>query len=151
MLFRSDDTATVYTGVYTDNRTAPSEAQESSYYSDYRPNADPSAFSQSRSRHQSRERRQSRSRPPSSGPRKQHRSSRTSGGSDIFTAANGEPRGTVSYPCHIPGLSTAGSVAPHESVSQVGAPPPRRGNRDVMAGYRRGGARRRDSLSDSDN
>jgi hypothetical protein len=61
----------------------------------------------------------------------------------------------MSYPCHIPGLSTAGSIDPRESVSQVGAPAPRRerGGRDVMDGYRRGGVRtvgRRDSLSDSD-
>jgi hypothetical protein len=70
----------------------------------------------------------------------------------------------MSYPCHIPGLSQTAStqapstvapssVSPYDSVSQVGAPPPRRGGRDVMDGYRRGGVRavgRRDSLSDSD-
>jgi hypothetical protein len=62
----------------------------------------------------------------------------------------------MSYPCHIPGLSQAGSVHPMESVSQVGVPTNarrERGGRDVMDGYRRGGVRavgRRDSLSDSD-
>ncbi|KAF2439088.1 hypothetical protein P171DRAFT_131464 [Karstenula rhodostoma CBS 690.94] len=133
---------------------APSVAAESSYYSDYRPNAERTRASRS----QSRPRHESRSRPSSQSPRKQHRSSRTgpSNASDIFTAANGDVRGTMAYPCHIPGLSTAGSVAPNDSVSQMGAPrAPRReerGSRDVMAGYRRGGVRtvRRDSLSDSD-
>ena len=161
--FVTGDDRTEYTGTYSDatkSRAAPSEAQESSYYSDYRPNAERSRASRS----QSRPRKESRSRPSSQAPRsnsqsprKQHRSSRPgrSNESDIFTAANGEPRGTVSYPCHIPGLSTAGSVSPYDSVSQAGAPrPPRteRGGRDVMAGYRRGGVRtvRRDSLSDSD-
>lgn len=159
-----DDTATVYTGVYTDNhtdnRTAPSEANESSYYSDYRPNADPSAFSNARSRRQSRERRDrnsqaaSHSRHSSASPRKHHRPARQSAVSDIFTETNGNVQGTISYPCHIPGLSSAGSVGVSESVSQVGGPSSRpRGGRDVMAGYRRGGVRavsRRDSLSDSD-
>ncbi|KAL1604804.1 hypothetical protein SLS60_004344 [Paraconiothyrium brasiliense] len=162
--FTTGDDRTEYTGAYTDvsaNKSrasraapAPSEAQESSYYSDYRPNAERSRASRS----QSRPRHESRSRPSSQSPRKHHRPSRTgpSNASDIFTAANGEPRGTIAYPCHIPGLSTAGSVAPNDSVSQMGAPRgPRReerGGRDVMAGYRRGGVRtvRRDSLSDSD-
>lgn len=143
----------------TKSRAAPSEAQESSYYSDYRPNAERSRESRS----QSRPRKQSRSRPSSQAPRsnsqsprKQHRSShapKPSNESDIFTAANGDTRGNMSYPCHIPGLSTAGSVSPYDSVSQAGAPRPReRAGRDVMAGYRRGGVRtvRRDSLSDSD-
>lgn len=146
-----DDTNTVYTGVYTDNRTAPSEAQESSYYSDYRPNADPAAFSNAnrerRERHS-----QSQSRSRHSSPRKP-RASRQSNASDIFTQTNGNVQGTISYPCYIPGLSSAGSVGVSESVSQVGGPSQggRRG-RDVMAGYRRGGVRtvRRDSLSDSD-
>lgn len=152
-----DDTNTVYSGAYTDN---PTEAQESSYYSDYRPNADPSAFSASRSRqerrsHQSRSQNQSQSRTRhshSASPRKQHRPSRRSEApSDIFTQTNGNTQGTISYPCHIPGLSSAGSVGVSESVSQVGGA--RRGGRDVMDGYRRGGVRtvnRRDSLSDSD-
>ncbi|KAF2114083.1 hypothetical protein BDV96DRAFT_577540 [Lophiotrema nucula] len=146
-----DDTNTVYTGAYTDNRTAPSEAQESSYYSDYRPNADPSAFPNNRSRRDHRS--EPRSRHSSASPRKQHRSSRPSAApSDIFTQANGNVQGTISYPCHIPGLSSAGSVGVSESVSQAGGPSARRG-RDVMDGYRRGGVRtvgRRDSLSDSD-
>lgn len=156
--FTTGDDRTEYTGdSYTNvskSRAAPSEAQESSYYSDYRPNAERSRASRS----QSRPRRESRSRPTSQSPRKQHRSSRTgpSNASDIFTTANGDVQGTIAYPCHIPGLSQAGSVAPNDSVSQMGAPRgPRReerGGRDVMAGYRRGGVRtvRRDSLSDSD-
>jgi hypothetical protein len=205
-----DDTATVYSGAYTEaytaapteytkapteytkaptespkartertaartersnTRTAPSEANESSYYSDYRPKAEAAAASaasrarreQRQSQSQSRSQAQSRSRPAesrrsesrsrhsSASPRK-NQSSRppASAPSDIFTAANGNTQGTISYPCHIPGLSTAGSVSPFDSVSQVGAPKPRAG-RDVMAGYRRGGDRgRRDSLSDSD-
>lgn len=148
--FTTGDDQTVYTGVYTDNQTrsAPSEVPESSYYSDYRPNAENSAYSRSRSRP-----RDSRSRPSSQSPRKQHRTSRQSNASDIFTQANGDVRGTISYPCHIPGLSSAGSVGVSESVSQVGGPSNGRRGRDVMAGYRRGGVRavtRRDSLSDSD-
>ena len=66
-----------------------------------------------------------------------------------FRQTNGNVQGTISYPCHIPALSTAGRVAVSDSVSQAGA----RRQRDVMAGYRRGGVRavsRRDSLSDSD-
>ncbi|KAF1835632.1 hypothetical protein BDW02DRAFT_567805 [Decorospora gaudefroyi] len=179
-----DDTATVYTGVYTNDfgaakteRSAPSEANESSYYSDYRPNADPSLFTdpnkhapRSRSARPSQDRtsrsarpssesrpRPSGSRPTSQSPRKQHRSSRPAPpASDIFTTTNGDAVGHMSYPCHIPGLSQAGSVDPRESVSQVGAPTNarrERGGRDVMDGYRRGGVRavgRRDSLSDSD-
>jgi hypothetical protein len=160
--FITGDDQTVYTGVYTDNpsqgRAAPSEGiPESSYYSDYRPNADPSAHP-TRTRNPSRTResrtRPTGSRPHSQSPRKQHRSSRTSAApSDIFTAALGDVQGTISYPCHIPGLSSAGSVGVSESVSQVGGPSSaRRQQRDVMAGYRRGGVRtvRRDSLSDSD-
>ncbi|KAF2004007.1 hypothetical protein P154DRAFT_519596 [Amniculicola lignicola CBS 123094] len=177
-----DDTGTVYTAPYTESRAAPSEANESSYYSDYRPNADPTTFAQ-RSRRERPSERPAGSRPhtqspvksqPSSrqgSPRKQHRSSRpteastVSASSDIFTAANGNVQGTIAYPCYIPGLSSAGSasVAPNESVSQVGQNrregrreekrnEGRRG-RDVMDGYRRGGVRvvgRRDSLSDSD-
>ncbi|OAG03206.1 uncharacterized protein CC84DRAFT_1166942 [Paraphaeosphaeria sporulosa] len=169
--FVTGDDRTEYTGAYTDishdNNTksraapaptsAPSEAQESSYYSDYRPNAERTRASRSQSRPRQHE---SRSRPSSQSPRKHHRASTSrpgpSNASDIFTAANGDVRGTIAYPCHIPGLSTAGSVAPNDSVSQMGAPRgPRReerGGRDVMAGYRRGGVRtvRRDSLSDSD-
>ncbi|KAJ4375929.1 hypothetical protein N0V83_001208 [Neocucurbitaria cava] len=175
-----DDTNTVYTGAYTDDgktaprsAAAPSELNESSYYSDYRPNADPSIYTsqtndKTRSRSarpsQDRQTRQSRdsqsqprarpsgSRPTSQSPRKQHRSSRPPP-SDIFTATNGDNRGHMSYPCHIPGLSSAGSVGVSESVSQVGAPSNARRGRDVMDGYRRGGVRtvgRRDSLSDSD-
>jgi hypothetical protein len=184
-----DDTATVYTGVSTSDfakppppkteRSAPSEAAESSYYSDYRPNADKSLYSdpnkhapRSRSAHPSQDRTSraarptsesrprpsgSRSRPTSESPRKQHRTSRPAPPpSDIFTATNGEAQGHMSYPCHIPGLSQASSVHPMESVSQVGVPTNarrERGGRDVMDGYRRGGVRavgRRDSLSDSD-
>lgn len=201
-----DDNQTVYTGVYTDNSptqnkhnshrntqarsavSAPSvtqsDAMESSYYSDYRPNADPSVYARNNaaertSRSASRPRGErpqgerpqgarSRpsSRPQSQSPVKKHRTSQSarpsrSGyapapASDIFTATNGDSHGHMSYPCHIPGLSSAASVSvsPHESVSQVGAPAPsRRGGRDVMDGYRRGGVRavgRRDSLSDSD-
>ncbi|KAF2631826.1 hypothetical protein BU25DRAFT_407463 [Macroventuria anomochaeta] len=156
-----DDANTVYTGAYTeatDDRTAA----ESSYYSDYRPKAERSqARQQSRDRtSQSRPRPQgSRSRPTSQSPQKKHRSSRTANSyapSDIFTTANGGTQGHMSYPCHIPGLSQAGSVGVSESVSQVGGPSSHRrererGSRDVMAGYRRGGERgRRDSLSDSD-
>ena len=161
--FVTGDDRTEYTGAYSDatkSRVTASEAQESSYYSDYRPNAERTRASRS----QSRPRKESRSRPSSQAPRsnsqsprKQHRSSRAgpSNESDIFTTANGDTRGTIAYPCHIPGLSVAGSVSPFDSVSQAGAPrPPRteRGGRDVMAGYRRGAVRtvRRDSLSDSD-
>jgi len=149
--FTTGDDQTTYTAAYTDNpsHAAPSQVPESSYYSDYRPNAD----RPQRTRSQSRPRHESRSRPTSQSPRKQHRSSRhQSNTSDIFTQANGDVRGTIAYPCHIPGLSSAGSVAVSDSVSQAGAPKERRG-RDVMAGYRRGGVRavnRRDSLSDSD-
>jgi hypothetical protein len=174
-----DDDRTVYSSAYTDTspnhhrttpRAPPSVAQsndvESSYYSDYRPNADPSVYKpapktdRSASRPRATERPQgARSRPTSQSPQKRtrpqstarpSRSQYTAAPSDIFTATNGDAQGTMSYPCHIPGLSTAGSVAASESVSQVGA---RRGGRDVMDGYRRGGVRpvgRRDSLSDSD-
>ncbi|KAF9736526.1 hypothetical protein PMIN06_004843 [Paraphaeosphaeria minitans] len=169
--FVTGDDRTEYTGAYTDvshsnntksraapaHTSAPSEAQESSYYSDYRPNAERTRASRSQSRPRQHE---SRSRPSSQSPRKHHRASTSrpgpSNASDIFTTANGGVRGTIAYPCHIPGLSTAGSVAPNDSVSQMGAPRgPRReerGSRDVMAGYRRGGVKtvRRDSLSDSD-
>ncbi|KAI4942154.1 hypothetical protein J4E91_010353 [Alternaria rosae] len=193
-----DDTATVYTGVSTSDfakppppktapkteRSAPSEVTESSYYSDYRPNADKSLYSdpnkhapRSRSARPSQDRPSqdrtsrsgrptsesrprpsgSRSRPTSESPRKQHRTSRPAPPpSDIFTTTNGDSQGHMSYPCHIPGLSQAGSVHPMESVSQVGVPTNarrERGGRDVMDGYRRGGVRavgRRDSLSDSD-
>jgi hypothetical protein len=180
-----DDTNTVYSGAYTDatppraetkrttktERTAPSTIysndQESSYYSDYRPNADPSVYASRTadrtSRSASRPRPAgSRSRPTSQSPVKKTRPSSTarpsrSGyapapASDIFTMTNGEAQGHMSYPCHIPGLSTAGSVAVSDSVSQAGARR-ERGGRDVMAGYRRGEIRavgRRDSLSDSD-
>ncbi len=154
-----DETATVYTGAYTEDK---SDANETSYYSDYRPNAE-----RSTPRHQSRDRTStsrprpqgSRSRPTSQSPQKKHRSSRPADSyppSDIFTATNGNAQGHMSYPCYIPGLSQAGSVGVSESVSQVGGPSSRRrererGGRDVMAGYRRGGERgRRDSLSDSD-
>jgi hypothetical protein len=176
-----------------------SDVAESSYYSDYRPNADPSAYVP-RASHDRTSRSASRPRPqgdrpqgdrpqggrsrPSSRPQSQSpvKKTRTSQSarpsrsgyapapaSDIFTATNGDATGHMSYPCHIPGLSQSGgsraapstvapsiiapsSVSPHDSVSQVGAAPPRRG-RDVMDGYRRGGVRavgRRDSLSDSD-
>ena len=188
-----DDTNTVYSSAYTDtspnhHRTtarasAPSVAQsndvESSYYSDYRPNADPSVYASATkqdraSRSASRPRVErpqgdrpmgARSRPQSKSPEKRHRTSQsarpsrsqyTAAPSDIFTTTNGDSQGHMVYPCHIPGLSSAASVSvsPHESVSQVGAPPPKaRGGRDVMDGYRRGGVRavgRRDSLSDSD-
>jgi hypothetical protein len=186
-----DDTNTVYSGAYTDNhdaRTAPSVAVsndiESSYYSDYRPNADPVLFasraankerasrSASRPRGErpqgerpqgARSRPQSSTRAGSQSPQKRNRTSQsarpsraqyTAAPSDIFTATNGDAHGHMSYPCHIPGLSSAGSVGVSESVSQVGAPSSRtRGGRDVMDGYRRGGVRavgRRDSLSDSD-
>lgn len=218
-----DDNATVYTGLTAEdtksatkkntkaNRGAPSEVTESSYYSDYRPRADPAAYktgdrsrsarpstdrtsrhSQSNSQSASRPRPSgSRSRPTSESPTKQHRTSsqspvkqhRTSQRpappqSDIFTAANGDSRGHMSYPCHIPGLSSSGrsqppsepapsrpppsqagysyaasSVSPFDSVSQAGGPRRERGNHSVMDGYRRGGVRavgRRDSLSDSD-
>lgn len=161
--FVTGDDQTVYTGVYTDNptesRAAPSEGiPESSYYSEYRPNGDPTARRSSRAASRTRESRESRtrpsgSRPNSQSPRKQTRSTRSSAPpSDIFTAANGDVQGTISYPCHIPGLSSAGSVGVSESVSQVGGPSSRRPQRDVMVGYRRGGVRtvRRDSLSDSD-
>lgn len=169
-----DDANTVYTGAYTEATNARTEAAESSYYSDYRPKAERSqARQQSRDRsRQSRDRTSqsrsrptgsrpagSRSRPSSQSPQKKHHSSRTANSyaqSDIFTTANGNPQGHMSYPCHIPGLSHAGSVAVSESVSQVGGPSSRRrererAGRDAMAGYRRGRERgRRDSLSDSD-
>jgi hypothetical protein len=183
-----DDTNTVVSSAYTDTspnhhrttaRAAPSVAQsadaESSYYSDYRPNADPSVYtsrtaadrasrsaSRPRAERPQGERPQgARSRPQSKSPEKRHRPSQSArpsrsqyapAPSDIFTATNGEAHGHMSYPCHIPGLSSAGSVAVSDSVSQAGAPKVR-GGRDVMDGYRRGGVRavgRRDSLSDSD-
>ncbi|PVH94159.1 hypothetical protein DM02DRAFT_618830 [Periconia macrospinosa] len=158
-----DDDQTVYTGVYTDNPSPPKAAApsepETSYYSDYRPNGRSSSRprqSQSRRQSQSARPQGSRSRPTSESPRKTHRSSRQSTtappASDIFTAALGPAQGNMSYPCHIPGLSTAGSVAVSDSVSQAGYRKERK-QRDVMAGYRRGEVRkvRRDSLSDSDN
>ncbi|KAF1919481.1 hypothetical protein BDU57DRAFT_469569 [Ampelomyces quisqualis] len=191
-----DDTNTVYSGAYTDNsppritntasapksraaasRSAPSDAthdHESSYYSDYRPNADPSIYasrtadrtsrSASRPRPAGDRPQGARSRPQSQSPVKKTRPSSSARPSrsgyapappsDIFTATNGDAYGHMSYPCHIPGLSQAGSVGVSESVSQVGGPSSRsRGGRDVMDGYRRGGVRavgRRDSLSDSD-
>ncbi|KAH8726551.1 hypothetical protein GQ44DRAFT_705813 [Phaeosphaeriaceae sp. PMI808] len=190
-----DDTNTVYSSAYTDvtptshtqSRVAPSVAQsndvESSYYSDYRPNADPSVYTSrsatnkkertSRSSTRPRGERPQGERPQgarprptsrtqSQSPQKQIRSSQSArpsrsqyapAPSDIFTETNGDAHGHMSYPCHIPGLSSAGSVGVSESVSQVGAPSSRRGGRDVMDGYRRGGVRavgRRDSLSDSD-
>jgi hypothetical protein len=188
-----DDTNTVYSGAYTDNspthnnnhrtqtRTAPSVAQsadqESSYYSDYRPNADPSVYTSrsaadrtSRSASRPRAERPrgerpqgARSRPQSQSPVKKTRTSQSARPSrsgyapappsDIFTTTNGDAYGHMSYPCHIPGLSSAGSVAVSDSVSQAGLPKKSRGGRDVMDGYRRGGVRavgRRDSLSDSD-
>ncbi|KAF2714368.1 hypothetical protein K504DRAFT_456596 [Pleomassaria siparia CBS 279.74] len=165
--YTGDGTNTVYTGTYTATRSAPSvsEHNQSSYYSDYRPNADPAAFPETnRARGERRERRsrdstsQSQSRRAhSSSPRKKNRSSRAqpSDASDIFTQTNGNVQGTIAYPCHIPGLSSAGSVRASESVSQVGGPSQSaaRRQRDVMDGYRRGGVRvvrRRDSLSDSD-
>lgn len=159
----ADDATTTYSAPYTaahTHKTTPSEANESSYYSDYRPNADPSAFprgprAQSGHREREREReRRSASKPRSSGQRK-HRSSRhTTTNTDIFSQGDGEDLGTKAYPCHIPGLSSAGSVGVSESVSQVGGPSSGRRGRDVMDGYRRAGAvrvvGRRDSLSDSD-
>jgi hypothetical protein len=178
---------TVYTGTsYTASRSAPSvsEHNESSYYSDYRPNADPNAFKTSSPRPRpsgdrarpSGERRERRTRDSqsistsqtqsrraqSSSPRKQHRprpppsTVQSESHSDIFTQTNGNVQGTIAYPCHIPGLSSAGSVGVSESVSQVGGPSQRseRKTRDVMDGYRRNTGirtvRRRDSLSDSD-
>ncbi|ORX98022.1 hypothetical protein BCR34DRAFT_607069 [Clohesyomyces aquaticus] len=158
-----DDTNTVYSGAYTDNRTAPSEGiPESSYYSDYRPNADTNRGPRRPRSERPLDPNSHAPRTHSSSPRKQHRSSRPSNvaPSDIFTATNGDVRGTMAYPCHIPGLSSAGSVGVSESVSQVGGPSHTAknhgrggGGRDVMDGYRRGGVRavgRRDSLSDSD-
>jgi hypothetical protein len=172
---------TAYTGTsYTASRSAPS-VNESSYYSDYRPNADPNAFKprarpsgdRARKSGERRERRtrdstsqstsqtQSR-RAESSSPRKQNRprpppsTVQSESNSDIFTQTNGDVHGTIAYPCHIPGLSSVGSVGVSESVSQVGGPSQRseRKARDVMDGYRRGAGirtvRRRDSLSDSD-
>ncbi|KAF2124235.1 hypothetical protein P153DRAFT_371100 [Dothidotthia symphoricarpi CBS 119687] len=91
------------------------------------------------------------SRPPSKSRNRPSRSAYTAAPSDIFTTTNGDSQGHMSYPCHIPGLSQyAESVGVSESVSQVGGPRGR--GRDVMDGYRRGGAAkgRRDSLSDSD-
>jgi hypothetical protein len=187
-----DDDHTVVSSAYTDTspnhhrttaRAVPSVAQsvdaESSYYSDYRPNADPSVYtsrtaadraSRSASRPKGERpqgerpqgaRSRPTSRPQSKSPEKRHRPASTArpsrsqyapAPSDIFTATNGEAHGHMSYPCHIPGLSMAGSVAASDSVSQAGLPKVR-GGRDVMDGYRRGGVRavgRRDSLSDSD-
>jgi hypothetical protein len=157
-----DDTNTVYSSAYTDNsptqnnhrtqtRTAPSvahsDAVESSYYSDYRPNADPSVYAarasaERTSRSASRPRNErpqgerpqgarSRpsSRPQSQSPVKKHRPSSSarpsrSGyapapASDIFTATNGEAQGHMSYPCYIPGLSQA---APSTKAPSIMAP-----------------------------
>ena len=163
-----DDANTVYTGAYTE-ATENRSAAESSYYSDYRPRAERSTPRQQSQTRERRSQSQSRPRPagsrsrPSSSQSPQKRAHRSSTQQDrpvappgdIFTAANGGTQGHMSYPCYIPGLSTAGTVVPDESVSQVGGPRHRqhqqreRGSRDVMAGYRRGGGRR-DSLSDSD-
>jgi hypothetical protein len=166
--FMTGDDQTVYTGVSTESppraRAAPpappSTIPESSYYSDYRPNGRSSSKPrESRTRRESQSQprpKGSRSRPTSQSPTKRERPSRpatAAAPADMFTAANGPAQGNMSYPCHIPGLSTAGSVAVSDSVSQVGRRQERR-QRDVMAGYRRGagGVRtvRRDSLSDSD-
>ncbi|KAF2197359.1 hypothetical protein GQ43DRAFT_435223 [Delitschia confertaspora ATCC 74209] len=146
-----DDAETTYTGAYTATQSAPSEAVESSYYSEYRPHAEVNRNRESRRESRSRPA-GSRSRPSSSSPKKH----RVPPASDIFTAALGDENGTKAYPCHIPGLSQyAESVGVSESVSQVGGPSGYGGRkgRDVMDGYRRGGVRgvgRRDSLSDSD-
>ncbi|OCL06928.1 hypothetical protein AOQ84DRAFT_355227 [Glonium stellatum] len=150
-----DDTATVHTAPYTAPYTAsaPSEAGET-YYSHYRPRAEPDAAAIATHAHSSTSNRRERehrsgSHSRRSSPRK-HRSSRPSSNSDIFSTGGTDETGTKSYPCFIPGLS-AGSVGVGESVSQVGGSSGGRKGRDVMDGYRRGGARgRRDSLSDSD-
>ncbi|EON65677.1 hypothetical protein W97_04916 [Coniosporium apollinis CBS 100218] len=139
-----DDTGTVYTAPYTD---ASSAQQQDSYYSSYRPHAESPTkaprTSQSRSRQSSPRKHHSRPHNHGEGSRSRHASrSRTDLSSDL---------GTKSYPCYIPGVSSSrgeGSLAPDESISQVGAPGRRQ--RDVMDGYRRGRGRgRRDSLSDS--
>lgn len=149
-----DDTNTVYTGAYT-ARTAPSEVgapseanNSDSYYSSYRPHA---AATPPRRERESRESRSASNSRHSSPRKNQTRSSRPAAPpSDIFSDGT-QDTGTKSYPCYIPGLSAAGSVAVSDSVSQAaGRSSPRKG-RDVMDGYRRGGVRgRRDSLSDSD-
>ncbi|OCL00050.1 uncharacterized protein K441DRAFT_652412 [Cenococcum geophilum 1.58] len=150
-----DDTATVYTAPYTAPYTAsaPTEAGET-YYTHYRPRAEPDAAvvtTRSHSSTPNRREREHRSGSHSrhSSPRR-HRSSRPSSNSDIFSSGGTDETGTKSYPCIIPGLS-ASSVGVGESVSQVGGSSGGRRGRDVMDGYRRSGARgRRDSLSDSD-
>ncbi|KAF2759118.1 hypothetical protein EJ05DRAFT_475347 [Pseudovirgaria hyperparasitica] len=138
-----DDTATVYTSPYTDyvppsqpsstsQGSQPSQrSQPSSYYDSYRPhNTTRSTNTPPRTHSQS--------------PRKPRRvfSER-----DWATGVSSDS-GTKAYPHYIPGLSSAGSVAVEDSVSQAGA----RRERDRRGGgngYRRGGGRR-DSLDGDD-
>jgi hypothetical protein len=162
-----DDNNTVYSSVPTEaspthnnnhrtqTRTAPSvahsDAVESSYYSDYRPNADPSVYAarasaERTSRSASRPRGErpqgerpqgarSRpsSRPQSQSPVKKNRTSQSarpsrSGyapapASDIFTATNGEAQGHMSYPCYIPGLSQAPSTQAYSTIAPSSVSP----------------------------
>lgn len=139
-------------------------ARSASYYSHYRPHAEPAGdHHRQRTRHTPSPRH---SNPPSrqSSPRKQHRAERVQSRdwaqapASVPPEGNDSDLGTKSYPCYIPGLSSAGSVGVGESVSQVGGPAGyagRSGRGDggrAANGYRRGaaGSRRRDSLSDSD-
>lgn len=138
-----DDNSTVWTGTeVSENRQ---QQEGSHYYPSYRPHASsqPSSRQHSPRKHAQQGRRsESRTR------RSEDRPRRSRPAESVMT----DDSGTKSYPCHIPGVSSNASVAPGESVSQVGI-----GERDRRAdagrstagrsnGYRRG---RRDSL-DSD-
>lgn len=135
-----DDNRTVYSGAYTagyteytshtrnhSHHSSPSHGTNGSYYDAYRP------------RNSTRE---------SSAPDRTNspRKPRIVQPSGEWRSQADSDMGTKSYPCHIPGLSTAGSVAVSDSVSQAGA----RRDRKKRDGYRRAGRGRRDSLSDSE-
>lgn len=107
---------------YSNSPTNPST--QDSYYNTYRPRAQQPNYKQS---------------PRSSQPSSRQSSPRKSGRrtEDVESDA-----GTKVYRHHIPGL-THSEVGVEDSISQVGA-------RKTRHGYRRGGAGRRDSLSESD-
>ena len=103
---------------------SPSNPSQDSYYNSYRPRAQQPNYRQS---------------PRSSQPSSRQSSPRKHGQrtNDVESDA-----GTKVYRHHIPGLSQS-EVGVEDSISQVGA-------RKTRHGYRRGGAGRRDSLSESD-
>ncbi|TKA78753.1 hypothetical protein B0A49_04704 [Cryomyces minteri] len=127
------DSATVYSGGYTAANT-----HSDSYYTEYRPHGAelPRAYARRSSRDNARSHNSSRQ----SSPRKQpRRYPETAVSDDSYMMEAPSETGTKTYSHHIPGISR-GSPAPAGG----------RKGRDVMAGYRRDGGRRRDSLSDSD-